>query len=268
MMRGTTVLAVLALLVVTCQMKTLLVKTKSKGGDDYSLQHNSGRVGGNMNQGGRSGKRQSNSGIVGGGMCQGGGFGSKQSNLGRVGGNMNQGGGFGKSQTNHGTVGGSMNQDYNTQINTGSVGGGMHQGGGFGNNLQGNAGRVGGSMVQGGGFGRKQSNHGGVGGSMVQGGGFGNSQTNSGNVGGNMVQDYSAEVSCKQLKARMEKLCSEEKKVKPVCYGIVKRFHKKKCYDKKAEDYQIPFPTERCSGVVCNSRDYQTTAFRHCCQDN
>merc|ERR1719481_2023430 len=228
MMRGTTVLAVLALLVVTCQMKTLLVKTKSKGGDDYSLQHNSGRVGGNMNQGGRSGKRQSNSGIVGGGMWQ----------------------------------------DYNTQINTGSVGGGMHQGGGFGNNVQGNMGRVGGSMVQGGGFGSKQSNHGGVGGSMVQGGGFGSVQNNGGNVGGSMVQDYSAEVTCKQLKARMEKLCSEEKKVKPVCYGIVKRFQKKKCYGKKAEDYVFTLEGRGCSSVLCHSRDYQTTGFRHCCQDN
>merc|ERR1719481_615077 len=100
MMRGTTVLAILALLVVTYLMKTLLVKTKSKGGDDYSTQFNSGSVGGSMNQGGGSGKRQSN--------------------WGSVGGSMNQGGGFGKSQTNHGDVGGSMNQggDYNTQINT------------------------------------------------------------------------------------------------------------------------------------------------------
>merc|ERR1719481_1181813 len=125
MMRGTTVLAVLALLVVTCQMKTLLVKTKSKGGDDYSSQINTGSVGGNMNQRG----------------------------------------GFGKSQSNHGSVGGNMNQgDYNTQINTGSVGGGMHQGGGFGNNVQGNMGIVGEGMHQGGGFGSRQSNLGRVGG--------------------------------------------------------------------------------------------------------
>merc|ERR1719481_894124 len=147
MMRGTTVLAVLALLVVTCQMKTLLVKTKSKGGDDYSSQINTGSVGGNMNQGG--------------------GFGKSQSNHGSVGGNMNQRGGFGKSQSNHGSVGGNMNQDYNTQINTGSVGGSMHQGGGFGNK-QSNHGGVGGSMVQGGGFGNSQSNQGGVAGDMVQ----------------------------------------------------------------------------------------------------
>merc|ERR1719187_3182704 len=103
-----------------------------------------------------------------------------------------------------------MWQYYNTQINSGSVGGGMHQGGGFGSKLQSNIGRVGGSMVQG--------------------GGFGNSQTNSGNVGGNMVQDYSAKVTCKQLKTRMENLCSEEKKVKPVCIGLVNKFHEKKCY--------------------------------------
>merc|ERR1719481_1783810 len=93
MMRGTTVLAVLALLVVACQMKTLLVKTKSKGGDDYSSQINTGSVGGNMNQRG----------------------------------------GFGKSQTNHGSVVGNMNQDFSIQTNTGSVGGNMNQRGGSGN---------------------------------------------------------------------------------------------------------------------------------------
>merc|ERR1712142_285624 len=131
-----------------------------------------------------------------------------QTNSGSVGGNMHQGGGSGKNQNNQGWVGGSMWQDYNTQINRG---------------------RVGGSMVQGGGFGSVQNNGGNVGGSMVQGGGFGNSQTNSGNVGGNMVQDYSAEVTCKQLKTRMENLCSEEKKVKPVCIGLVNKFHEKKC---------------------------------------
>ena len=35
MMRGTKVLAVLALLIVACQMKTLLVKTKSKGNEYF-----------------------------------------------------------------------------------------------------------------------------------------------------------------------------------------------------------------------------------------
>merc|ERR1719147_68733 len=245
MMRGTTVLAVLALLVVTCQMKTLLVKTKSKGGDDYSTQFNSGSVGGSMNQGG--------------------GFGKSQSNHGSVGGNMNQRGGFGKSQSNHGSVGGNMNQDYNTQINTGSVGGGMHQGGGFGNNVQGNHGGVGGSMVQGGGFGNSQSNHGGVGGNMVQRGGSGNSQSNSGNVAGDMVQDYSAQMSCKILQKRL-KLCDEGHD-KPVSCDTFRKFYKKKNCENKANDYQFNFKIT-CGHVDCNSRDYQDTGFQSCCSDN
>merc|ERR1719348_1087767 len=104
------VLAILALLVVSCQMKTLLVKTKSKGGDDYNLQKNTGNVGGNMFQGRGSGNFQGNS----------------------------------------GSVAGNMVQDYNLQKNTGSVGGSMLQGrgSGFGNNVQNNGGSVAGNMVQ------------------------------------------------------------------------------------------------------------------------
>merc|ERR1712142_1220337 len=64
------VLAILALLVVSCQMKTLLVKTKSKGGDDYNLQKNTGSVGGSMFQSGGSSNFQGNSGSVAGNMVQ------------------------------------------------------------------------------------------------------------------------------------------------------------------------------------------------------
>merc|ERR1712042_102490 len=87
------VLAILALLVVSCQMKTLLVKTKSKGGDDYNLQKNTGSVGGNMFQGrglGLGNNLQNNGGNVGGSMIQGRGSGNFQGNSGSVAGNMVQ----------------------------------------------------------------------------------------------------------------------------------------------------------------------------------
>merc|ERR1712142_1199499 len=124
------VLAIMGLLVVSCRMKTLLVKTKSKGGDDYNLQKNTGSVGGNMFQGRGSGNFQGNS----------------------------------------GSVAGNMVQDYNLQKNTGIVGGNMLQGRGLGlgNNLQNNGGNVGGSMFQGRGSSNFQGNSGSVAGNMVQ----------------------------------------------------------------------------------------------------
>merc|ERR1712042_297341 len=232
------VLAILALLVVSCQMKTLLVKTKSKGGDDYNLQKNTGSVGGNMFQGRGSGNFQGNS----------------------------------------GSVAGNMVQDYNLQKNTGIVGGNMLQGRGLGlgNNLQNNTGSVGGSMLQGrgSGFGNNVQNNGGsVGGSMFQSGGSSNFQGNSGSVAGNMVQDYEAKVSCKTLVARM-KNCKRKKgeEVPPKCVAILKRFAGQKCRFKGADgqDYQFTLGNIgniQCSSQVCtsNSRDYANALQIGCC---
>merc|ERR1712042_385750 len=232
------VLAILALLVVSCQMKTLLVKTKSKGGDDYNLQKNTGSVGGNMFQGRGSGNFLGNS----------------------------------------GSVAGNMVQDYNLQKNTGIVGGNMLQGRGLGlgNNLQNNGGNVGGSMIQGrgSGFGNNVQNNGGsVGGSMFQSGGSSNFQGNSGSVAGNMVQDYEAKVSCKTLVARM-KNCKRKKgeEVPPKCVAILKRFAGQKCRFKGADgqDYQFTLGNIgniQCSSQVCtsNSRDYANALQIGCC---
>jgi len=269
------VLAILALLVVSCQMKTLLVKTKSKGGDDYNLQKNTGSVGGNMFQGRGSGNFQGNSGsvagnmvqdynlqkntgIVGGNMLQGRGLGlgnNLQNNGGNVGGSMIQGRGSGNFQGNSGSVAGDMVQDYNLQKNTGSVGGSMLQGrgSGFGNNVQNNGGSVGGSMFQS--------------------GGSSNFQGNSGSVAGNMVQDYEAKVSCKTLVARM-KNCKRKKgeEVPPKCVAILKRFAGQKCRFKGADgqDYQFTLGNIgniQCSSQVCtsNSRDYANALQIGCC---
>merc|ERR1712142_158993 len=252
------VLAILALLVVSCQMKTLLVKTKSKGGDDYNLQKNTGSVGGNMFQGRGSGNFQGNSGSVGGNMLQGRGLGlgnNLQNNGGNVGGSMIQGRGSGNFQGNSGSVAGDMVQDYNLQKNTGSVGGSMLQGrgSGFGNNVQNNGGSVGGSMFQS--------------------GGSSNFQGNSGSVAGNMVQDYEAKVSCKTLVARM-KNCKRKKgeEVPPKCAAILKRFAGQKCRFKGADgqDYQFTLGNIgniQCSSQVCtsNSRDYANALQIGCC---
>merc|ERR1719187_3026704 len=249
------VLAILALLVVSCQMKTLLVKTKSKGGDDYNLQKNTGSVGGNMFQGRGSGNFQGNSGSVAGNMVQ---DYNLQKNTGIVGGNMLQGRGLGLGnnlQNNGGNVGGSMVQDYNLQKNTGSVGGSMLQGrgSGFGNNVQNNGGSVGGSMFQS--------------------GGSSNFQGNSGSVAGNMVQDYEAKVSCKTLVARM-KNCKRKKgeEVPPKCVAILKRFVGQKCRFKGADgqDYQFTLGNIgniQCNSQVCssNSRDYANALQIGCC---
>merc|ERR1712042_204346 len=246
------VLAILALLVVSCQMKTLLVKTKSKGGDDYNLQKNTGSVGGNMFQGRGSGNFQGNSGSVAGNMVQ---DYNLQKNTGIVGGNMLQGRGLGLGN--------------NLQNNGGNVGGSMIQGRGSGN-FQGNSGSVAGDMVQ---DYNLQKNTGSVGGSMFQSGGSSNFQGNSGSVAGNMVQDYEAKVSCKTLVARM-KNCKRKKgeEVPPKCVAILKRFAGQKCRFKGADgqDYQFTLGNIgniQCSSQVCtsNSRDYANALQIGCC---
>merc|ERR1712142_1440978 len=246
------VLAIMGLLVVSCRMKTLLVKTKSKGGDDYNLQKNTGSVGGNMFQGRGSGNFQGNSGSVAGNMVQ---DYNLQKNTGIVGGNMLQGRGLGLGN--------------NLQNNGGNVGGSMIQGRGSGN-FQGNSGSVAGDMVQ---DYNLQKNTGSVGGSMLQGGGSSNFQGNSGSVAGNMVQDYEAKVSCKTLVARM-KNCKRKKgeEVPPKCVAILKRFAGQKCRFKGADgqDYQFSLGNIgniQCSSQVCtsNSRDYANALQIGCC---